>query len=192
MLCQFTDKANSLNLNKKKDGCNNTRKNLSNFIKHKDFYAAGRLDYNSEGLVILTNNGALQNKISNPSNKMEKLYFVQVEGILDKEKLKRLRKGIHLKDGMTLPTKLQKFNSKPNFWERQPEVPEYRANNSHWYRIILREGKNRQIRRMFANIGHPVLRLIRQKIGPWDLGDMLPGQFKILNINLPSKNIKNR
>ena len=122
---------------------------------------------------------------------MKKSYLVQVEGHLDKDKIKVLQDGVYLKDGMTLPTKLQILSCKPDIWERQPKVQEFRNNNSHWYKITLSEGRNRQVRRMFAKIGHPVLRLIRQKIGPWEIGNIKPGKFKELCINFPLIDMKN-
>ena len=182
VLCQFTDK---LNPSKYDDKNTVGRMNLSDFIHHKGFYPAGRLDYHSEGLILLTDNGALQNRVTSPSNKMEKSYFVQAEGIANKDEISLLKNGVTLKDGITLPTKITNLTVKPNIWERQEKVAEFRAEKSQWYKVTLREGKNRQIRRMFAKINHPVLRLVRYRIGPWQLKNLLPGEYEILNINLP-------
>ena len=116
---------------------------------------------------------------------MEKSYFVQAEGIANNDEISLLKNGVTLKDGITLPTKITNLTVKPNIWERQEKVAEFRAEKSQWYKVTLREGKNRQIRRMFAKINHPVLRLVRYRIGPWQLKNLLPGEYEILNINLP-------
>lgn len=166
VLCQFTDK----------DG----RRTLSDYIKIKNVYAAGRLDYDSEGLVILTDDGKLQNKISDPENKMEKSYLVQLEGIPTETDLEKLRKGIQLKDGITKPAKV-KIIDDPKVWERNPPIRERKNNTTSWIELKISEGKNRQVRRMTAAIGYPTLRLIRYSVGEWNINNLQPGEFKILN-----------
>lgn len=165
VLCQFTD--------------NEGRENLSNFIHIRNIYAAGRLDYDSEGLVILTDDGKLQNKISDPKNKLEKTYWVQIEGIPNKESLSKLRKGILLKDGFTKPTKA-KLIAEPNIQERNPTIRERKNIPASWLELRITEGRNRQVRRMTAAIRHPTLRLIRYSIGDWTIENLNPGNYKII------------
>lgn len=166
VLCQFTDK----------DG----RRTLSDYIKIKNVYAAGRLDYDSEGLVVLTDDGKLQNKISNPENKMEKSYLVQLEGIPTETDLEKLRKGIQLKDGITKPAKV-KIIDDPKVWERNPPIRERKNIPTSWLELKIVEGKNRQVRRMTAAIGYPTLRLIRYSVGEWNINNLKPSEYKILN-----------
>lgn len=166
VLCQFTDSEG--------------RKTLSHFIKTKNVYAAGRLDFDSEGLVVLTDDGKLQNKISEPENKLEKTYWVQVEGIPNEIDLDKLRKGIKLKDGITKPAKVKIINE-PKVWERNPPIRERRNIRTFWIELKIAEGKNRQVRRMTAAIGHPTLRLVRYSVGNWNIDNLNPGEHKILN-----------
>jgi 23S rRNA pseudouridine2457 synthase len=166
VLCQFTDKEG--------------RKTLSDFIPIKNVYAAGRLDFDSEGFVVLTDDGKLQNKISDPENKLEKTYWVQIEGIPDDEALKKLRKGIELKDGITKPAKVQIINE-PKIWERNPPIRVRKSIATCWIELKIVEGKNRQVRRMTAAIGCPTLRLIRYSVGKWNIENLIPGKYKILN-----------
>jgi 23S rRNA pseudouridine2457 synthase len=164
VLCQFKDKEG--------------RNNLSDFVLIKNVYAAGRLDYDSEGLVILTDDGKLQNKISSPEYKFEKTYWVQVEGIPGEESFKKLRKGILLNDGLTKPAKV-KLIEEPKIWNRIPPI-RYRKNiSTSWIELKIIEGKNRQVRRMTAAIGYPTLRLIRCSIGNWTINNLNPGDYKI-------------
>lgn len=165
VLCQFTDKEG--------------RKTLSDYIPIKNIYAAGRLDYDSEGLVILTGDGKLQNLISDPKHKLEKTYWVQVERIPNEESLNKLRKGILLKDGLTKPA-IAKLISEPNLQERNPPIRERKNIPTSWVELIISEGKNRQIRRMTAAVGHPTLRLIRYSIGDWTIENLNPGSYKII------------
>jgi len=153
------------------------RNTLADYIPIKEIYAAGRLDRDSEGLMILTNDGILQAKLTHPSSKAPKTYWVQVEGCPDVLALDKLRKGVELKDGMTLPAKVNIMN-KPEVWERAPSVRFRAAIPTTWLSITIIEGRNRQVRRMTANIGYPTLRLIRYSIGDQILGSLLPGQFK--------------
>lgn len=166
VLCQFTDK----------DG----RKTLYDYIKIKNVYAAGRLDYDSEGLVVLTDDGKLQNKISDPENKMEKSYLVQLEGIPTETDLEKLRKGIKLNDGITKPAKA-KIIDDPKVWERNPPIRERKNIPTSWLELKISEGKNRQVRRMTAAIGYPALRLIRYSVGEWNINNLKPGEYQILN-----------
>ncbi len=164
VLCQFTDK----------DG----RSNLSDYISIPDIYPAGRLDKDSEGLVVLTNNGRLQHQIANPRHKLWKTYWVQVDGKCYKNAVKKLCKGIELKDGLTKPAKVKLIAEPVNLWTRAPPV-RYRANiPTSWLEITLQEGKNRQIRRMTAAVGFPTLRLIRHSIGSYTLDTLQPGEHR--------------
>lgn len=168
-LCQFTDDQN--------------RKTLADFIPVKEVYAAGRLDKDSEGLLVLTNDGYLQSKITHPDFKQPKTYWVQVEGLPSDDDLNALRQGVNLKDGMTLPAQI-KIISEPVIWQRTPPV-RFRANiPTTWLEIIIREGRNRQVRRMTAHIGFPTLRLIRAAIGPWHLNDLASGEYRIDNTDI--------
>ncbi len=156
------------------------RKTLADFITEKKVYAAGRLDRDSEGLLILTNDGKLQQRISNPKNKMSKTYWVQVEGNPPEARLELLRKGIELKDGMTRPAKVKKIAEPYLLWERIPPI-RFRKNISEtWLEITITEGKNRQVRRMTAAIGFPTLRLIRYRIGSWTIDGIKNGEWILL------------
>lgn len=165
VLCQFTDKEG--------------RKTLTDYIPIKNVYAAGRLDYDSEGLVILTDDGKLQNLISDPKNKLEKTYWVQVEGIPNEESLNKLRKGILLKDGMTKPA-IANLISEPIIQERNPPIRKRKNIPTSWIELKISEGKNRQVRRMTAAVGHPTLRLFRYSIGDWTIANLNPGNYKII------------
>jgi 23S rRNA pseudouridine2457 synthase len=162
VLCQFTDKEE--------------RKNLSDFIPVKNVYAAGRLDYDSEGLVILTDDGILQNIISDPKHKLVKTYWVQVEGIPNDKSLNKLRNGVLLKDGKTKPAEA-KLISNPPIWKRVPPIRERKNIPTNWIELKITEGKNRQVRRMTAAIGYPTLRLIRYSIGEWNIDKLKSGEW---------------
>ena len=143
--------------------------NLSDFISLNQVYPAGRLDKDSEGLLILTDDGVLQHKISHPRYKKAKTYWVQVEGCPDKTALEKLRKGIQLKDGKTRPAKVSIIDEPEGIWPRNPPI-RYRANiPTSWLELSISEGKNRQVRRMTAAVGHPTLRLIRYSVAEWNL-----------------------
>ncbi|WP_077649299.1 pseudouridine synthase [Salinivibrio kushneri] len=150
---------------------------LADIVSVKDVYPAGRLDKDSEGLLVLTNNGALQARLTQPSSKSPKTYWVQVEGEPSDEAIQALCDGVELKDGLTLPADVAKI-APPTVWERHPPV-RYRANiPTTWLKVVLQEGRNRQVRRMTAHIGHPTLRLIRAQLDPWQLDDLQPGQWR--------------
>ncbi len=153
---------------------------LADFISIKDIYAAGRLDKDSEGLLLLTDNGSLQHKISHPKFKLEKTYWVQVEGEINSKALEELSKGVLLKDGWTKPAKAKQLDiEKNNFklWPRNPPIRERKTIPTSWLELTIKEGKNRQVRRMTAAVGYPTLRLIRVSIGSWQLHNLQPGEF---------------
>ena len=152
------------------------RQTLKDFVDVKGVYPAGRLDRDSEGLVLLTDSGPLQNYISDPRHKLEKTYWVQVENIPDKASLERLRQGIELKDGLTRPAKATLIEP-PTIWDRIPPIRERKLIPTQWIELKISEGKNRQVRRMTAAIGHPTLRLIRYAIGDWTLETLGSGQW---------------
>lgn len=163
------------------------RPTLAQFLNTKDckgFYPAGRLDYDSEGLLLLTNNGALQDRICAPKFKLPKTYWVQVEGEPTQTSLAKLRQGVQLKDGKTLPAKAQLITP-PNVWARVPAIRQRQSIPTQWIELVITEGKNRQVRRMTAAVGHPTLRLIRIAIGPWRLEQLAPGEFEFSQINVP-------
>lgn len=165
--------------------CDN-KETLANYINIPSIYPAGRLDYDSEGLLLLTDNGQLQHKIAHPNHKAEKTYWAQVEGIPTEFDLDRLRCGILLKDGPTLPARVQ-IITEPNIWPRTPPIRERANIPTSWLEIIISEGKNRQVRRMTAAIGHPTLRLIRNTIGEWNINKLNPGEFIELTVDAPTK-----
>lgn len=167
VLTQFTD--------------NNNRPTLSDYIDMKGIYPAGRLDRDSEGLVLLTDDGKLQHQLANPKFKTWKTYLVQVENIPNEDDLQRLRNGLALKDGQTRPARA-KLISPPDLWQRDPPVRFRKHIPTQWLEVMIREGKNRQVRRMTAAIGHPTLRLVRTSIGKWNLDDLQPGSWLLHEI----------
>ena len=166
VLCQFTDN----------DG--NGRATLADYIKQKNVYAAGRLDRDSEGLLLLTDDGKLQHQITDPKNKMEKTYWAQVEGEITNEAITQLTKGVKLKDGFTRPAKAKIITEPKNLWPRTPPIRERKHIPTSWLQLSIKEGRNRQVRRMTAAMGFPTLRLIRASIGQWELGSLAIGESK--------------
>jgi 23S rRNA pseudouridine2457 synthase len=167
VLCQFSPSAG--------------KRTLKDFIPVADVYPAGRLDADSEGLVVLTDDGKLQHDISDPEMKLAKTYWVQVEGEPDETALRRLCSGAGLGDFVTLPARARRIDQPSGLWERNPPIRVRKSIPTSWIEMELREGKNRQIRRMTAAAGFPTLRLIRARIGPWTLGGILPGQFRLID-----------
>lgn len=158
---------------------------LSAFINLPGFYAAGRLDKHSEGLLILTDDGKLQHRLTHPKFNKRKYYWVQVEGVPSDNDLQPLRKGLILKDISFLPAEV-KLIKEPKLWPRTPPIRERKNIPTTWLEIILREGKNHQIRKMTAAVGFPTLRLVRHRIGDWQLGELQPGEYKIITVNMSS------
>ena len=162
VLCQFTGEPG--------------QSTLADFIREKGVYAAGRLDKDSEGLLLLTDDGTLQQRIANPRYKMEKIYWVQVEGNIDDAALQQLRDGVELKDGRTRPARAGRISPPSSLWPRVPPVRFRKSVPDCWIELAIKEGKNRQVRRMTAAVGFPTLRLIRSRIGRWHLGELQPGE----------------
>lgn len=167
VLPQFTDRANT----------DSPRATLSDYVDVPRVYPAGRLDRDSEGLMLLTDNGQLQAQISDPRHKMPKTYWVQVEGSPDDQALKALREGVELKDGLTRPARARVMAEPPELWGRTPPIRIRKSIPDTWIELTIREGRNRQVRRMTAAVGHPTLRLIRYGIGAWTLDGLQSGAW---------------
>jgi 23S rRNA pseudouridine2457 synthase len=163
VICQFS-----------RDGMHPT---LADYIAVPDVYPAGRLDTDSEGLLLLTDDGKLQHRISDPKHKLPKTYWVQVEGVPDAAALEKLRRGVQLKDGLTLPAEASLMDEPAGLWQRDPPVRFRKNIPTSWLALAIREGKNRQVRRMTAAVGFPTLRLIRYAIGDWTLDGIAPGKW---------------
>lgn len=165
VLSQFTDEGSG-------------KPTLKAFIALPGVYPAGRLDFDSEGLLILTDDGREQARIADPKHKMPKTYLAQVEGIPTEEALEALRRGIDLKDGRTRPARARVIPEPENLWPRDPPIRFRKSVPDTWIELTITEGRNRQVRRMTAAAGHPTLRLIRTRIGEWELGSLAPGEWR--------------
>jgi len=157
------------------------RSTLAEFIKIKRVYAAGRLDYDSEGLMLLTDDGRLQSLISHPRHKLEKTYWVQVEGVANHSHCEALMAGVDLKDGPASAINCKAISCAPKVWRRDPPIRVRKTVADSWIELTINEGRNRQVRRMTAAVGLPTLRLIRAQIGNLRLGDLLPGELKVIH-----------
>ena len=161
------------------------RKTLSGFIRLHDVYPAGRLDYDSEGLLLLTDNGQLQAQISQPKYKLNKTYWVQVEGVATEAHCQQLLDGVELKDGPAAAIKCA-LMPQPALWPRVPPIRQRETIPDSWLELTINEGRNRQIRRMTAAVGLPTLRLIRAAVGNWQLDGLKPGEYRIETVHMPA------
>lgn len=166
VLSQFTDR-----------GSETKRPTLSNYVDMPGVYPAGRLDRDSEGLLLLTDEGRLQARIADPKFKLPKTYLVQVEGDPDEASLDRLRRGVQLKDGMTRPARVERI-ADPALWPRNPPIRVRKTVPDCWLELTIREGRNRQVRRMTAAVGYPTLRLVRWSVGDWTAAGLQPGEWR--------------
>ena len=169
VLSQFTDREQG-------------RATLADYIGIPGVYVAGRLDRDSEGLLVLTDDGALNTRIADPRHKRPKTYWAQVEGVPDEAALEALRRGVTLKDGPTLPAGARRIGEPADLWPRDPPI-RYRASiPTSWIELTLREGRNRQVRRMTAAVGFPTLRLIRRAVGDWSVEGLAPGEWREISV----------
>ncbi len=164
------------------------RSTLADFLRAPGYRVAGRLDYDSEGLLLLTDDGRLQQQIANPRHKRWKTYWVQVEGAIDQTAIDKLCNGLSLKDGPTLPARARCITP-PCLWPRNPPVRERKSVPDSWLELSIREGRNRQVRRMTAAAGFPTLRLVRHQVGDWSLEGLQPGEHRIETVNLPRESL---
>jgi 23S rRNA pseudouridine2457 synthase len=161
------------------------RSTLADFIDVPVVYTAGRLDFDSEGLLLLTDDGALQARIAHPGHKLEKVYLVQVEGAPTQTTLDRLTHGVTLRDGLSRAVSAARTTESASLPSRDPPIPPRHRESSTWVKVVLDTGRNRQVRRMLAAVGHPVLRLVRTRIGPWKIDGLAPGQWEEDVVHLP-------
>lgn len=161
------------------------RPTLATYIELPRVRPAGRLDYDSEGLLLLTADGGFQARIADPRHKLPKVYWAQVEGVPDRTALARLRSGVMLRDGQTRPAEASIIDEPAGLWSRDPPIRYRAAIPTCWLELTLREGRNRQVRRMTAAVGHPTLRLVRYAVGPWNLDGLAPGARRIIEILEP-------
>lgn len=166
VLCQFTD-----------ESADGTRPTLAGFVDVPGVYPAGRLDLDSEGLLLLTDDGRLQARIADPRYKTPKTYLAQVEGDVLEESLASLRRGVLLKDGLTRPAEVERI-ADPDLWPRDPPIRFRKSVPDGWLKLTIREGRNRQVRRMTAAVGHPTLRLVRWRVGDWTIEGIQPGKWR--------------
>ncbi len=178
VICQFS-----------RDGMHPT---LADYIAVPDVYPAGRLDTDSEGLLLLTDDGQLQHRITDPKHKLSKTYWVQVEGIPDEATLEKLRGGVLLKDGMTLPAAASLIGEPAGLWQRDPPIRVRQSIPTSWMELTIREGRNRQVRRMTAAVGYPTLRLIRCRIGEWSLDGLAPGEWRAREVEAGPPSLRGR
>ncbi|KPQ06846.1 MAG: 23S rRNA pseudouridine2457 synthase [Rhodobacteraceae bacterium HLUCCA12] len=178
VLSQFTDRTQN-------------RRTLSDYIDLPGVYPAGRLDRDSEGLLVLTDDGRLQARISAPRHKMAKTYLVQVEGEPDDAALARLRAGVALKDGPTGVAQVRRIDP-PDLWPRDPPVRFRKSVPDRWLELTIREGRNRQVRRMTAAVGHPTLRLVRWRVGDWTLDGLAPGDWREVDAPVPPRPVPHK
>ncbi|MGO1501863.1 MAG: pseudouridine synthase [Marinobacter sp.] len=183
VLCQFTDEPTAAG--------QKPRATLADWVGVPGVYPAGRLDYDSEGLLLLTSDGPLQHRIASPTLKMAKTYWVQVEGEVSARAIEALCVGVNLKDGLTRPAKARRMDE-PELWPRVPPVRRRDTVPTSWLELTITEGRNRQVRRMTAAVGFPTLRLIRYRIGEWSLDGLEPGKYRELSINLPAASQRGR
>jgi 23S rRNA pseudouridine2457 synthase len=165
VLCQFTDEGSG-------------KRTLKDYVPVPNVYPAGRLDYDSEGLVVLTDSGPLQARISDPKHSLEKTYWAQVEGIPDSAALNALATGVELKDGVTRPAKARALPAPDHLGPRDPPIRFRKSVPDSWIELTITEGRNRQVRRMTAAVGHPTLRLVRVQVGDWTLDGLAPGEIR--------------
>ncbi len=166
VLCQFTDSEG--------------RATLADYIKEPNVYPAGRLDRDSEGLLILTDDGRLQHELTDPRHKLKKTYLAQVEDLVTDDAIKQLKHGVKLRDGQTRPASARIISEPDWLWPRQPPIRERKNIPTSWIELTITEGRNRQVRRMTAAVGFPTLRLIRERVGMWKLEGLQPGEFRMI------------
>ncbi|MFK8047933.1 MAG: pseudouridine synthase [Halioglobus sp.] len=168
------------------------RPTLADFLDAPNYRVAGRLDFDSEGLLLLTNNGQLQQQIANPKYQKWKTYWVQVEGEPEAPQIDQLEAGLTLKDGPTLPARAKRIPEPASLWPRIPPVRFRKTVSDSWIELSIAEGRNRQVRRMTAAVNHPTLRLVRHQVADWNLGNLLPGEHLEIKVTTPSTPHKTR